>query len=198
MISDLGNGIRFIQVGANDGIAHDPLHEHILAKGWRGILIEPLPEVFPKLVANYAGHPGLAFEQVAIHPTKTELKLMVPEGDTILASATDRHFDYWPGVDRSKLQEVRVPACRLDTIIVKHAFHPFDLLQIDAEGLDWQVMTSIDLGRFGPEYINFESWYIKEQGFFPMCLAHLRHFGYEPLPEENKMDTMVRRLTKSR
>jgi hypothetical protein len=53
-----GETLRFIQVGANDGIFGDPLREHILAHKWRGVLVEPQPEIFEQLKANYAGLRG--------------------------------------------------------------------------------------------------------------------------------------------
>ena len=56
----------FVQIGAMDGVVDDPLREHVLASGWRGLLVEPLPDMFERLRANYAGREGLRFERTAI------------------------------------------------------------------------------------------------------------------------------------
>lgn len=62
-----GQNISFIQVGANDGRYGDPLHKYIVKYPWRGILVEPQPDVFTRLCANYAAYKDrLIFKNVAI------------------------------------------------------------------------------------------------------------------------------------
>src|SRR5437762_11064199 len=56
----------FVQIGANDGIRVDPLRPSVLRHRLRGLFIEPLPDLFERLVDNYAGHMGLLFENCAI------------------------------------------------------------------------------------------------------------------------------------
>src|SRR5262245_33603946 len=58
----------FIQIGANDGVTSDPIRKYILNYHWRGILVEPQPDIFRALVANYDGETQLIFENVAIAP----------------------------------------------------------------------------------------------------------------------------------
>src|SRR5215467_4813948 len=36
-----GEPVFFVNIGANDGLAGDPLREFITTRGWRGILVEP-------------------------------------------------------------------------------------------------------------------------------------------------------------
>jgi hypothetical protein len=36
--------VRFIQIGANDGIKNDPVHAFIKKYYWTGILVEPIPK----------------------------------------------------------------------------------------------------------------------------------------------------------
>ena len=46
--------VFFVQVGSNDGIRGDPIHELIIAnKKWRGIFIEPVRFFFDRLKHNY-------------------------------------------------------------------------------------------------------------------------------------------------
>src|SRR4051812_7423126 len=61
-----GRGFYFIQVGANDGITDDDIRVHVVGQQWRGILIEPLPDVFEQLRANYSGFDRLQFANLAI------------------------------------------------------------------------------------------------------------------------------------
>ena len=61
-----GQSVRFVQIGANDGVTGDPLRELVLKHQLSGIFVEPLPDLFARLQANYAGHPGAIFEQCAM------------------------------------------------------------------------------------------------------------------------------------
>ena len=56
----------FVQVGAFDGVANDPLRDLVLAHGWHGILVEPQREAFRELEKNYRGQPGLVLRNVAV------------------------------------------------------------------------------------------------------------------------------------
>lgn len=63
-----GRRIRFIQIGASDGLHSDPIREFIVRDRWSGVLVEPLPDSFERLQANYRylRHGGLVFVNAAI------------------------------------------------------------------------------------------------------------------------------------
>lgn len=62
----------------------DPLHDPIKANPhWRGIFIEPLDEVFERLVANYPADGRFAFEQVAIANSNGEQSFYYVSRETI-------------------------------------------------------------------------------------------------------------------
>src|ERR1700759_4606419 len=63
----------FIQVGSNDGKKNDPLNHYIRKNGWQGILVEPEPANFKKLVSNYSQGNGLIFENLGIGPVRGEM-----------------------------------------------------------------------------------------------------------------------------
>ena len=60
--------VFFIQIGSNDGISNDPLHVHIIQNyHWRGVLVEPVPYLFARLIENYKDYyDRLYFENVLI------------------------------------------------------------------------------------------------------------------------------------
>src|SRR5687767_667926 len=47
----------FVQIGANDGRRGDPVFQFIRQYRWRGLLLEPQPDVFRVLVRNYEDEP---------------------------------------------------------------------------------------------------------------------------------------------
>jgi FkbM family methyltransferase len=61
-----GRPLRFLQIGSNDGVSHDPLHPTVHRFGWSGVLVEPLPWLFERLRGAYSGVAGLAFENAAV------------------------------------------------------------------------------------------------------------------------------------
>lgn len=62
------NGVvSFVQIGSNDGLSGDPLHDFIMNNNWTGILVEPMPLLFEQLKKNYSSCPQkLVFANVAI------------------------------------------------------------------------------------------------------------------------------------
>lgn len=46
---NLGHPVRFIQLGASDGLKHDLLRPFVIGRKWKGVLVEPIPDSFEKL-----------------------------------------------------------------------------------------------------------------------------------------------------
>jgi FkbM family methyltransferase len=165
--------LSFIQVGANDGVYGDPLRGYVQRFGWRGILVEPQPDVFARLVENYRDHADhLIFENIAILPVDREVSLYRVQGLTAVAgqkmqdvltvtSMNPKVVAHQGGVLPGQLEQVIVPAMRLDDLIERHQMFSLDLLQIDCEGYDGEVLKSIDLNLHRPRLIQFEHGHMK-------------------------------------
>ena len=80
-----------MQIGANDGVLDDPLRELITTHHLRGLLIEPLPDLFATLAENYKGETQLSFEQVAIARRRAPADL--PSQEWIAGA----RLEAWPG-----------------------------------------------------------------------------------------------------
>lgn len=65
----------FLQIGAIDGGFGDPLHDLVLRHNLSGLPVEPLPNLFERLKANYAGQTGIALERCALGRTDGEASL---------------------------------------------------------------------------------------------------------------------------
>lgn len=167
--------LRFVQVGANDGVYGDPLRAYIERHHWQSILVEPQPDVFARLLENYANsRANLIFENVAISPDQSTLKLYRMPGQQALpgqkmqdaltvTSVNPSVVARQGGVSVDQLERVDVPALRLDALIAKHGFEDLDLLQVDCEGFDGEVIRSLDLTRFRPSLIQFEHGHMKRK-----------------------------------
>lgn len=130
----------FVQVGANDGRTDDPIHQLVARYHWRGVLLEPQPEIFKKLVENYRSEPQLVLENVALAHRDDTLSLWtVANSDGLLASF-DRSAIAARYRDPSQIIEVPVQATSFRSLVKRHAISRIDLLVIDTEGFDFEVI----------------------------------------------------------
>jgi hypothetical protein len=73
--------VRFIQIGACDGISGDPIYPNALHNlSWTGVLIEPNPIQFEQLKTNYRGREGLTFKCAAVSDLGRSATLCVQWG----------------------------------------------------------------------------------------------------------------------
>lgn len=181
-----GNALSFVQIGANDGMFGDPLRSYVLSRDWRGILVEPQPNVFVRLKANYTDCADrLVFENLAISD-QSVLTLYLPplelEGrDAVYAesivSSNAQVIARQIGMAEHKLRTVDVPSMTLDALLAKHGLADLDLLQIDAEGYDWHVLQTLDLSRVRPRLIQLETGHLRRCDLAEMA-RHLNEAGY--------------------
>jgi len=176
----------FIQVGANDGKMVDPIREHILKYNWRGIMVEPIPDYFESLKKNYKGAKGLIFEQLAISSENSNpIKIYYLEKN----NESEKVHEYWhfglAGISfndneiwkKSKFSSVTtVPVKTVGYLQEKYNIPSLDLLQIDAEGMDYEVIKGIDFTKSAPRVINFE---VNNLNNLSECKNFLRNHGYD-------------------
>lgn len=166
VMSRRGKALKFVQVGANDGIFGDPLRKFVLNCGWTGVLVEPQPDIFAMLCKNYAGcEDRLTFENIAVS-NDDKLTLFLPpdkfsaEREFVEKTRVSNNAEViarQAQVSQSELRKIEVPAMTLDALLAKHAITELDLLQIDCEGYDFAVLQTLDLGKVKPLLIQFES-----------------------------------------
>ncbi len=171
-----GEDFFFVQIGAFDGVTADPLHELVRRHHWRGVLVEPQAEAFESLKRNYRGQPGLSFFNVAIGPRDGEVTLFTRAGGLAQVASVDRHLVVKPG--RRRVEARRVP-CWTVARLLKEAAAPatVDLLLIDAEGLDYRIIRSIDFGAVRPAIIHYEHMILSRRDR-NACLELLAAHGY--------------------
>lgn len=155
--------VYFVQVGAMDGVSYDPIHSYVKKFNWKGILVEPLPDMMQRLRMNYAGCEGLIFENVAISE-KYEVKTIYRVEPEIIAKNSLPHWlqgmstfiegklkDYEDYVSENEIN------CEpLMDLINKHNLPRIDVLQIDTEGFDYKIFKQFDFCKYRPVVINIE------------------------------------------
>lgn len=160
-----GSAFSFVQVGANDGVSHDFLYHFLKKRKARGMVIEPLPDLFDELQKNYAFNPDVITVNKAVHPVAGTIDLyrldpakahLHPEWARGIASVDPGHH-LKSGIPSGDMMRQQVSAGRLMDIISENNFKlPVDLLQIDAEGFDLEILRLADLDRIQPLMVRFE------------------------------------------
>jgi len=158
----------FIQVGAYDGRESDPIWDYVHRYRWSGLLVEPQADIFERLKSNYAGHPRLIFECVAVadqdgalpfYKVKDEYAHLFHADHRTLSSFYPEHITKHLSVpvDAERvLQRIDTKCVTLWSLIEKHRIAKIDLLQIDVEGYDYQIIKNMRFEKVLPSIIRFE------------------------------------------
>ena len=149
------------------------------------MLVEPQLEAFELLKKNYSGQQGLQFYNVVIGPHDGEITLYTRDGGMVQAASIEKQLMNKPGHRRRLLDARRVPCWTFDTLLQEaHAPKVIDLLQIDAEGFDYEIIRSIDFDRVKPAIIHYEHM-VLSQPDRNACLELLARHGYRFFLEDS-------------
>lgn len=162
-ISNKYKNLFFVIVGAMDGVKHDNLVPFLLKNKLNGLFIEPMPEIFENLKNNYKKYDGkVFFENCAISNKEGETTMFRVPVDKIgveYPEWTDGCSTLYPEktvIKNFNLEKVTVESKNLETVLKKHEISNFDIIQIDAEGADFEIFESIDLNKYKPKFIAIE------------------------------------------
>ena len=157
------NKVRsFVQVGAHDGVMHDPLVPFLSRNKWNGIIIEPQKKFLNKFKSRYKNRTNLSYYNVAVHPTlkKVELfKFKKPKNYSQTGWATVLP-NQLKTQSPEELSVKIVKALPLMKIINDSNYNSIDLLQIDTEGFDYEVLKMFDFNTYRPVIIQYEHFHL--------------------------------------
>jgi FkbM family methyltransferase len=178
----------FIQVGAHDGRSGDPIHNYVVKYGWRGILVEPVKYLFDRLVANYRGQAGLLFENAAISDKNESRDIYrLRETSDNLPSWYDQIASLDP--EFALRQEITIPNVKdyliaekvkcvtFETLLKKYSVEHLGLLQVDAEGYDYEIIKAIDFRTIKPRVVRYENKHLSAVDR-AACESLLKQSGY--------------------
>lgn|SRR5579875_3562485 len=159
-------GIRggfFVEAGANDGYHQSNTYFLERARGWRGVLIEPVPFLCD---AARRERPGARVFNCALVSRETDAPsvelayggMMTTVVGARSAAADDRR---WAEEAHAVVQEApphtfRVPARTLSSILEEVGAPEVDLLSLDVEGFECEVLRGLDLDAHAPRWFLVE------------------------------------------
>jgi len=166
--------VRFIQIGAHDGIAGDPIRPNVLRNtAWSGILIEPNPWLFEQLKVNYQGREGLEFKRAAVSDSSGVLPLYIVDGRgkettfpswwSEISSLDKNHLmRELPAECHAYIDEIEVPVVTVLEIMSETAARDIDLIAMDVEGHEPAILRHILQSGIRPDVLVFEHKHMAE------------------------------------
>jgi FkbM family methyltransferase len=152
----------FVEAGANDGYLQSNTYYLERFKGWTGVLVEPIPELYVRCVRerprsrvyNCALVPD-GFSDPTVTMRYSGLMSIVP-GARGSHQADAQHIEAGTMRGWDRLYEVEVPARTLTSVLDDAGASKIDLLVLDVEGYEPQVLAGLDLSRHAPRFLLVE------------------------------------------
>lgn len=138
----------FVEVGANDP-KKDSQSWHLEEAGWRGILVEPLPELASELRRL---RKAKVFEVACSSPDRA--------GQTMQLHVAGPFSSFDPNLAVTGMRADRAIDVKVETLdyVLKggDAPRPIDLMSVDVEGHELEVLSGFDFERWRPRLILLE------------------------------------------
>lgn len=165
----------FIEAGGNDGYTQSNTYYLEKMLGWRGLLVEAVPELYEACRKERAHsrveHCGLVapnYPDATIEIHCANLMSLV-EGARKTQDEQQQHLE--KGVAIQQLEQtktVQVPARTLESLLDEMASSSgkplpnIDFFSLDVEGYELPVLQGLNLDRYQPQYILVEATYFDE------------------------------------
>ena len=172
----------FLQVGAFDGIVEDPIHPLVEQFGLRGLVVAPQASVLPRLQASYAAHPQVRVVNAAVADADETRDFFTTVGGPTRKASFFKPQLLKHGIPEREIQSVPVRCVTIASLLREHGLARCDLLQIDAEGYDYQIIRSIDFRAVQPLIVRFEQVHLTDDAC-NHCIELLASHGFRFITE---------------
>lgn len=194
-------GLVVIQVGANDGITHDPIHKYIKRDHWKGVLLEPQKFVFENFLkkiyrkdkgivplnAALGAEEGVGYMyRIAFSNSRWAHGLSSFNKETLLEAFNSGHVERQAKKENIKVPEnpdehIAIEEVRMISpagIVQQYGLSKVDLLMVDAEGYDVEIVKLFIRQNILPRVIIFEKGHLEVE-VLEECNRLLQEMGYQ-------------------
>lgn len=166
IISDLFVRLRintptYLDIGANEAVSHSNTYR-LYTRRSKGVCVEPNPILYKKLLTKRKRdtclNAGIAFNE------RTEADFYIfPEKVNGLNTFSKQDADFWEQIGnneigRHKIEKViKMQLININDIMEKYFNSHPNFISIDVEGLDLQILKTINFEKFRPEVFCIET-----------------------------------------
>ena len=146
--------ITYLEIGTNDPCKLNNTY-FFYKKKCRGVLIEPDPRLFNKIKKRRSG--DICLNAGVGSGAGSDITFFLMQPDTLSTSSPEKAEEYKKLGIKLK-SEFKVPLININTVIANYfgSFAP-DYLSVDVEGLDFEIIKSLDLSKYRPVIICAET-----------------------------------------
>lgn len=152
----------FIEAGANNGVTFSNTLLFERFHNWRGLLIEPIPELAARCREN---RPNCIVENcalVAAESPRREVEMRYCNMMSIVKGAMQseegdaEHIRKGCDVQKIESYELTVPARPLSEVLDQHGIAKVDFFSLDVEGYELEALRGLDFARHAPRFLLVE------------------------------------------
>jgi FkbM family methyltransferase len=174
------NGV-FLDIGAHDGISFSNTYFLEKERHWKGICIEPIPSVFEKLKENR----DCIVENCCISDVNGNVTFREVIGPDMLSGIVDffdeahlkRIEDEIKMFPDGGYRDIPVNSYNINDLLQKHNCCDIDYCSIDTEGVEYQIVKSIDT-----KHVKIKAFSIENNNKDNNVRSYLKAQGYIYVP----------------
>ena len=153
---DLDGGF-FVEAGANDGVNFSNTYYLERARGWTGVLVEGIPELYRSCVRRRPRSRVFNCALVAPEDEGRMITMHYSNLQSIVSGALPfEHVEAGVASQGERTYDIEVPGRTLSALLDEVRPERFDLLVLDVEGYEAPVLRGLDLARHAPRYALIE------------------------------------------
>lgn len=152
---------NLFSIGENDGQTLSNAYALIL-QGWGGCLFEPVPLAFERLKQLHKDRDNVHLYQLAMATEDGESlfyesgKHLTPNDHGLISTLKQGELSRWKGSKFDNFTQTTVKTVSFDSFYEKSPVKKFDFITIDAEGMDYAILSQIDLNEVGAKMVCIE------------------------------------------
>ena len=179
-----------LDLGANDGETFSN-SLRLIQKGWSADLIEASPRTFEKLAKLHGGNEDVKCHNIAVSSVNGEIDfwesgtLLGGDDLSLVSTCDERELARWSG--SVEFTKTKVESVTFKTLLESTKNTNFDLITIDIEGVDFLVLSQMDLRALGCKMLIVETNGKDLEKFVNYC----KPFGFQTLATNQENLIMV-------